>query len=166
MEKRHIDIIVIKIEYDQVHFKIKQTHRREEFSTQSETSKFIAENGYVLYSLHSPLFDKNAKQLFCLGALKQYDGTICTCNREELAEILEAVSEYNETDGTGYKEHWPKIGDVYFTIDHFMNINFYTFGNHSVDLDYKDCGNFFRTREEAENVRDKMQLLLKECHTK
>lgn len=57
-------------------------------------------------------------------------------------------------------------GDVYFVIDHFMNINFYTFSNHSVDLDYKECGNLFRTREEAENVRDKMQLLLKECHTK
>lgn len=100
MKKRHIDIIVTKIECDQVHFKIKQTHREEQFSNQSETSKFIAANGYVLYSLHVPEFGEDSKILFCLGK-HEYDGTICTCNREE-----------------------------------------------------------------AENVRDKMQLLLKECHTK
>lgn len=165
MEKRHIDIIVTKIEYDQVHFKIKQTHREDQFSNQSETSKFIATNGYTLCSIHFPQFYEDSKQLYCLGYPK-HDNVICTCNREELAKILEAVSEYNETNGTGYLAQWPQIGDEYFVIDHFMNINFYTFGNHSVDLDYKEIGNFFRTREEAENVRDKMRLLLKECHTK
>ncbi len=54
MEKRHIDIIVTKIEYDQVHFKIKQTHREDQFSNQSETSKFIATNGYKLSSTTCP----------------------------------------------------------------------------------------------------------------
>lgn len=108
MEKRHIDIIVTKIEHDQVHFKIKQTHRRNEFSNQSETLKFIATNGYVLYSVCFPQFYGTLKRLCCLGKHK-YDDTICTCNREELAEILEAVSEYNETNGTGYLAQWPQV---------------------------------------------------------
>ena len=165
MKKRHIDIIVTKIEHDQVHFKIKQTHRGKEFSNQSETSKFIATNGYTLCSLDLPMFDKNFRYLCCLGR-PEHDSTICTCNREELAEILEAVSEYNETDGKGYEAQWPKIGDRYFTIDEFLNIYDYIFEEHPFDTDHKNCGNFFCTREEAENVRDKMQLLLKECHTK
>jgi len=165
MEKRHIDIIVTKIEYDQVHFKIKQTHREGQFSNQSETSKFIATNGYTLGSIHFPQFFEDFKQLYCLGDPK-HDDTICTCNREELAEILEAVSEYNETNGTGYEAHWPKIGDRYFVIEECMTIESFTFQEHPFDIEHKNCGNFFRTREEAENVRDKMQLLLKECHTK
>lgn len=165
MKKRHIDIIVTKIEYDQVHFKIKQTHRGKEFSNQNKICKFMAANGYVLYSLHLPKFGEDSKILFCLGK-HEYDDTICTCNREELAEILEAVSEYNETNGTGYWTYWPKIGDRYFVIEECMTIESFTFQEHPFDIDHKNCGNFFRTREEAENVRDKMQLLLKEYHTK
>lgn len=58
------------------------------------------------------------------------------------------------------QEEW-KFGEKYFYISQSGRVICEMFTEHRTDIARKNFGNFFRTRERAEQVADKMRLLLR-----
>lgn len=162
MEKRCIELAVVKVEDNKVTFKIaKQTHRSRQFCQQSIPRKFIASNGFQLISCGLPAFYSEAHALFCRGEKEKYDHNENICNFENFAKICEAITEYNTTDGKGYEKPWPKLNDKYYIVSNCGEVLQYNFDGCIIDLELKNIGNFYRTFEEASKVAEKVKLLFK-----
>lgn len=162
MEKRHIEIEVVKVEDNKVTFKIaKQTHRNKQFCQQINSNTFISSNGYKLISYYLPSFNSETHELFCQGELVNYDDKEVDCNLEDFAKICEAITEYNTTDGKGYEKPWPKLNDKYYIVANCGEVLQYTFDGCVIDLELKNIGNFYRTFDEASKVAEKIKLLFK-----
>lgn len=162
MEKRHIEIEVVKVNDNEVIFKIsKQTHREYEFCQQSNLNRFFASNGYKLISYYLPSFNSETHELFCQGELVNYDDKEVDCNLEDFAKICEAITEYNTTDGKGYEKPWPKLNDKYYIVSNCGEVLQYNFDGCNIDLELKNIGNFYRTFDEASKVAEKVKLLFK-----
>lgn len=149
MEKRHIEIEVVKVNDNKVTFKIvKQSHREYEFCQQSNHNKFIASNGYKLVSVCFPSFSPESHELFCQGDLGNYDDDEVDCNVEDFAKIC----------GVSYVEE--SIED-YYIISADFTITELKFNNSDYDLENRKNGNFFRTRAEAEETLKLFKYILK-----
>nr|DAS73027.1 MAG TPA: hypothetical protein [Caudoviricetes sp.] len=165
--RRHIELGVVKVKNSRVTFKIiEQTHRKKNFSQQNDHSRFKASNGIVLGAEAMPEWKDYASRLFCCGDLCSKDNTELTCTASEFAKISEAVSEYNITDGKGYKKLWPKKGDRYFFISGDITPSNLIFTDCAFDHNCQTCCNIFRTYKEAEAAADKVRALLKELAAK
>ena len=158
-KKRHIELAVVKVEGDQVTFRIAdQTHREDEFC---ETGDFFkAKNGIEIYSLCNPIVG-GKYILYVRGSSSIGDFDELTTTIHQFARIMEAVTEYNETDGKGYEKMWPQNGDQYFYIDGTGRTNEYKYVKGCVDEAHRKFGNFFRTREEAEAALERVKKALK-----
>lgn len=162
MEKRHIEIEVVKVEDNKVTFKIaKQTHRNKQFCQQINSNTFISSNGYTLLSYANPAFNLYSHELFCQGECIECHNDEIDCNFEDFAKICEAITEYNTTDGKGYEKPWPQIGDKYYIVANCGEVLQYTFDGCIIDLELKNIGNFYRTFDEASKVAEKIKLLFK-----
>ena len=76
---------------------------------------------------------------------------------------MQAVTEYNQTNGAGYEKPWPKDGDSYFCIDLTGCIRNYDYcACYSFDEARREFGNFFRTREEAEAALERVKKVLRD----
>lgn len=160
--KRHIELAVVKVEGDNVTFRIvEQTHRRNDFSQQAMSRKFNSSNGIALSSFDQPCWDAAFATLFCRGADKEKDMREITCTAVEFSRICEAISEYNSTDGRGYEKPWPSVGDKYFCIAPGGWVDRITFDMDGFDRKMQDFGNFFRTIEEAEAALERVRQALK-----
>lgn len=162
--KRHIELGVVKVEGDNVTFRIvEQTHRRGEFSQQANTDEFKACNGIGLLSRSVPQWwsSASASELYCRGENKEQDMYEITCTASEFSRICEAISEYNSTDGRGYEKPWPKKGDKYFCIAPGGWVDRITFDMDGFDRKMQDFGNFFRTKEEAKAALERVKQALK-----
>ena len=160
--KRHIELGVVKVEGDNVTFRIvEQTHRRNDFSQQAMSRKFNSSNGIALSSFDQPCWDAAFATLFCRGADKEKDMREITCTAVEFSRICEAISEYNSTDGRGYEKPWPSVGDKYFCIAPGGWVDRITFDMDGFDRKMQDFGNFFRTKEEAEAALERVRQALK-----
>lgn len=164
--RRHIELGVVRDEGNWVMFKIvEQTHRGNEFCQQTAPDTFKASNGIELASVSSPAWG-GANRLYCCGFLSNKDSIEIVCTASEFAKISEAVSEYNITDGKGYKKLWPKKGDRYFFISGDITPGNLIFTDCAFDHNCQTCCNIFRTYKEAEAAADKIKTLLKELATK
>lgn len=164
--RRHIELGVVRDEGNWVMFKIvEQTHRGNEFCQQTAPDTFKASNGIELASVSSPAWG-GANRLYCCGFLSDKDSIEIVCTASEFAKISEAVSEYNITDGKGYKKLWPKKGDRYFFISGDITPGNLIFTDCAFDHNCQTCCNIFRTYKEAEAAADKIKTLLKELATK
>lgn len=162
MEKRYIEIEVVKVNDDEVTFKIvKQTHREYGFCQQSIRNKFIASNSYKLVSFGFPAFSSGSHELFCQGDLVSYDDNEVDCNFKDFAKICEAITEYNTTDGKGYEKPWPQWDDRYYFVSECGEVDSTCFDESEFDYSLKESGNFYRTFEKASKVAEKIKLLFK-----
>lgn len=162
MEKRCIDLAVVKVEDNEVTFKItKQTHRNKQFCQQINSNEFFASNGFQLLSYNLPAFNSESHILFCRGEKENYDNSENICNFENFAKICEAITEYNTTDGKGYEKPWPKLNDKYYIVSNCGKVLQYNFDGCLLDLELKNIGNFYQTFEEASKVAEKVKLLFK-----
>ena len=160
--KRHIELGVVKVEGDNVTFRIvEQTHRRGEFSQQANTDEFKACNGIGLLSRSVPQWWSSASELYCRGENKEQDMCEITCTAGEFSRICEAISEYNSTDGKGCEPRWPHTGDKYFCIAAEGRVDRLTFDGGNFDRMIQDFGNFFRTKEEAKAALERVKQALK-----
>ena len=161
--KRHIELAVVKVEGDMVTFRIaEQTHRGKDFTLNGE--KFKSSCGYFLIVDTYPTFrdDYTGKILFVRGYDSAQDDNKITVPLHNFAGIMQAISEYNETNGAGYEKPWPLDGDKYFCIDLTGGIrDFDYFSGYPLDESRRAFGNFFRTREEAEATRELVKKALK-----
>ena len=160
--KRHIELGVVKVEGDNVTFRIiEQTHWCDAFSRQANTDEFKAANGFKLRSAVNPQWFSPASALYCRGADKEKDMREITCTAVEFARICEAVADYNETDGKGCEPRWPKEGDRYFYVTAFGTTGALVFGGDKFDRMMQDFGNFFRSEAEAKAALERVKQALK-----
>lgn len=159
--KRHLELAVVKVVGDQVTFRIaEQTHRGDEFCEDGE--EFSASNGYSIKSvdIYHYRFSEKRNTLYVFGKNSGGYPQLFTSTRH-FAKIMEAVNEYNETDGKGHKYTWPKYGDKYFCIDSSGKIDVFSYDSSLFDKNRSEFGNFFRTREEAEAALERVKKALK-----
>ncbi len=78
--------------------------------------------------------------------------------KSEFLTKLEALQK--EVKMQKKQEEW-KFGEKYFYISQSGRVICEMFTEHRTDIARKNFGNFFRTRERAEQVADKMRLLLR-----
>lgn len=162
MEKRCIELAVVKVEDNEVTFKIsKQTHKNNEFCQQINTNKFFASNGYKLLSYAMPVFNLYSHELFCQGEFVDRDDDEINCNFEDFAKICEAITEYNTTDGNGYEKPWPQWDDRYYFVSECGEVENTCFRKKEFDYNLQEIGNFYRTFEEASKVAENIKLLFK-----
>lgn len=161
--KRHIELAVVKVEGDEVTFKIvEQTHRCGEFSQQVNSDEFKSSNGLCLLSHSVPEWLPYASALYCRGKGKAQDlCEITCCTTIEFAKICEAVAEYNATDGRGYEKQWPKKGDKYFCVAADGRVVCITFEGYEFNRKMQAFGNLFRTKEEAEAAVERVKQALR-----
>lgn len=150
--KRHIELAVVKVEGDQVTFRIaEQTHREHDFTANGR--KFKSSCGVMLNSLSSPEYNCGCTTLYVRGYSNCLDDKEITVSLFNFARIMEAVTEYNDTEGQVYEKQWPHDGDKYFCI--------LSTDNNQKDNDRREFGNFFRTLEEAEAALERVKKALK-----
>lgn len=161
--KRHIELAVVKVEGDQVTFRIaEQTHRGKDFTPNGE--KFKSSCGYFLIVDTYPGFrdDYTGKILFVRGYGSAEDDSKITVSLHNFAGIMQAINEYNETDGKGYEKSWPQKGDKYFYITSLFEVASGKYGDMpTFEKILFDAGNCIRTREEAEAALERVKKALK-----
>lgn len=164
---RRLELGVVKVEGDNVTFRIvTQTHRGRDFCQQIDPDIFKASNGIEINSIGRPEWDSDDSMLFCCGVRYDSDNNKITCTVSEFARISEAVTEYNATNGKGYKKTWPQTGDRYFFISGDITPGNLIFTDCAFDHNCQTCCNIFRTYEEAVAAADKVRMLLKELAAK
>ena len=161
--KRHIELAVVKIEGDMVTFRIaEQTHRGKDFTLNGE--KFKSSCGYFLIVDTYPVFrdDYTGKILFVRGYDSAKDDNKITVSLHNFAGIMQAISEYNETNGMGCEKPWPQYADKYYYVGDNGEVILSACGIYPAS-DKKRIlfGNTFRTREEAESARELVKKALK-----
>lgn len=160
--KRHIEIAVVKVEGDNVTFRIvEQTHRCNGFSRQNNPHKFTAANGFQLRSAAHPEWGSDTSALYCRGFERNDDNFEIVCSAIEFVRISEAVAEYNATDGRGYEKPWPSMGDKYFYIAVEGEVGSSTFYDTHYEHKMRVFGNLFRTEAEAEAAIERVKQALK-----
>lgn len=151
MEKRYIELIIIEAAKNFIYFKIgKQTYRINDFASNGKS--FKASNGVLFKSYFFPEYDPTDKILFVKGMDELEDDRILSCNYAQFHLICEAITEYNKT---------ANVDENYYIITSDFTITELKFNNSDYDLENEKNGNFFRTREEAENALKLFKYLMK-----
>lgn len=157
-QNRHIEISVERVEEDTVTFRIsRQTHREEAFTPNGR--EFKSSCDVLLSSQGSPEFEAYIKTLFVRGWDSSEDDNKITVSLHHFADIMQAISEYNGTDGEGYD--YLNVGDTFYIIDEFGDVEEREYeGDNDGIFRRKFFGNFFRTREEAEAASERVKKAL------
>ncbi len=163
--KRHLELAVVAIKNDIVTFKVAdQFYDENEFCEQHNKSEFKAKNGVAICLSEKLKWDRNNKILSLrrLHDIVKVEETI-KCYVHHFAYIMEAVNEYNETDGKGYEKKFPEEGDNFYFITSKMTVSLGEFGSSMDGYEFKmrDAGNCFLTREEAEAALERVKKALR-----
>lgn len=161
-EKRHIALEVIKVNNDRVTFKIaKQTHRGENFCKYGY--HFEAANGIKISSVGSPCYITDAPYTVGLrGEDSEFDNDEIVVSARKFALICEAVTEYNETNGTGYgKKCYREDDPKYYYITSTGLIKCCIYDSRPINEQRRKFGNLFGTRAAAETALKHVKKALK-----
>ena len=159
-QKRHLELAVVKVDGDQVTFRIAdQTHREENFTPNGR--EFKSSCGISLSSQGSLEFWAYIKTLYVRGWDSSEDDNKITVPLITFAKIMQAVTEYNETDGRGYEKPWPQKRDKYFFVSDRGDVGNFVYELDPTDEKRRSFGNFFRTSEEAEAALERVKKALK-----
>lgn len=150
-QKRHIELAVVKVEGDQVTFRIaEQTHFGKDFCQKGKV--FKAKNGIPITSLSKTIIAGISPKN------KEYK-----CRIDKFILVMEAVNEYNETDGKRYEKKFPEEGDTFYCITSAMTVSLGEFGSSMDGYEFKmrDAGNCFQTFDEAKAALERVKKALK-----
>lgn len=159
--ERHLELIVVgEIKDSTIYFKIKeQTHREDDFCYNGRT--FIASNGYVLKSYYLPEYDGISGIIYVRGYFEDHDDKVLSCSKDEYTDICDAVNEYNETNGAGYKSDWLKENTIYYFITPHLTIVQTEYTEEAIDEENRSKGNYFRTEKQAKQVLNLFKEFMK-----
>ena len=160
-KKRHIELAVVEVDGEMVTFRIvEQTHRGDDFTPGG--IPFESSNGLTLKSVGSPAASTGCDTMYTRGATEDCDKRNITVSAMRFAKIMEAITEYNETNGLGYKKQWPKTGDPYYYVDTDGSVQSCQYADrYDIDNDRRKAGNFFRTEEAAAIVAERVKAVFK-----
>lgn len=161
--ERYLELHVTQVDNNGVKFQInRQYHRGDDFCTAGD--EFEASNGVMLISESVPGFFVSDDTLVfnVCGDAPDGDDRTLTVTHKQFALIMQAINEYNETDGAGYEKRWPQADDLY----HYVNTNGIVKSSHYsvgcfIDESRRKVGNFFETEEEAKEMAEKFKSMLK-----
>lgn len=161
--ERYLELHVTQVDDNEVSFKInRQYHRGTDFCTAGK--KFEASNEVLLISESVPgVFVSDDKLVFTVcGDILECDDTKLTVTHKQFALIMQAINEYNETNGAGYEEPWPQAGDEFYRVDADGSVRKDTFKSiYDYYKTVRKIGNCFKTEKEAKAMADKFKSMLK-----
>lgn len=160
-KKRHIELAVVKVEEGGVTFQVtEQTHRCDEFTP--DGISFESSCGITLRSVSVP--EVLTCTIYCVrGEDERFDKKHITVSALRFAQIMEAINEYNETNGLGYKKQWPKTGDLYYYVDTDGSVESCQYADkYDIDNNRRKAGNFFETKEAAAIVAERVKAAFKD----
>ena len=159
-KKRHIELAVVKVEEGAVTFQVtEQTHRCDEFTPGG--TPFESSCGITLRSVSVPEA-LTSTIYYVRGEDERFDKKHITVSALHFAQIMEAINEYNVTDGMGYKNQWPKTGDPYYYVDTDGSVQSCQYADrYDIDNDRRKAGNFFKTEEAAAIVAERVKEVFK-----
>ena len=161
--ERYLELHVIQVYANDVSFQInRQYHRGTDFCAAGK--KFEASNGVLLISESVPgVFESGDKLVFTVcGDILECDDTKLTVTHKQFALIMQAINEYNETNGAGYEKPWPQAGDEFYSVEADGSVRKDTFK--SIYNHYRSMckiGNCFKTEREAKEMAEKFKSMLK-----
>lgn len=160
-KKRHIELAVVKVEEGAVTFQVtEQTHRCDDFTPGG--TPFESSCGVTLRSVSVPDVSTRTGAMYVRGEDERFDKKHITVSALRFAQIMEAVNEYNVTDGMGYKNQWPKTGDLYYYVDTDGSVQSCQYADrYDIDNDRRKAGNFFKTEEAAAIVAERVKEVFK-----
>lgn len=161
--ERYIELHVIQVYANDVSFQInRQYHRGTDFCAAGRA--FEASNGVLLTSESVPgFFVGGDKLVFTVcGDILECDDTKLTVTHKQFALIMQAINEYNETNGAGYEKPWPQAGDEFYHVEADGSVKKDTFKS-IYDYYRSMCkiGNCFKTESEAKEMAEKFKSMLK-----
>lgn len=161
--KRHLELAVVDVKNVDITFKVvDQFYGGDEFSKQANKHEFTAKNGITI-RLDEKFEWDGFNRILSLRRIWNTDNVdeTANCYVHQIVYILQAISEYNETDGIGYKKSWPQDGDEYYFMTPNGTIEVAVYHSESsFPSECKAFGNLFRTREEAEAAREHVKTIL------
>ena len=160
-KKRHIELAVTEVDGEMVTFHVaEQTHRGDDFTPGG--IPFESSNGLTLKSVGVPAVAMCSDTMYVRGETEGCDKRNVTVSALRFAQIMEAVNEYNETNGRGYKNQWPQTGDLYYYVDTDGSVESCQYADkYDIDNNRRKAGNFFKTEKEAKAMADKFKSMLK-----
>lgn len=157
--RRKLTLEPVNADGDNLYFKItEQTHRGREFAAAGDI--FISKKGIEIYSAAYPDYCVLNRRFYVRGKSGSRDDDLIEIPFPYLQDVLEAVAEYNETNG-GFGSVFPQVGDTYYYIGKQGRIGSYTYSDDCIDERLIKFSNFFRTEELAETALEKIRELLK-----
>ena len=160
--ERYIELHVIQVDDNDVSFQInKQYHRGTDLCAAGR--KFEAGNGVLLISESVPgVFVSGDKLVFTVcGDILECDDTTLKVTHKQFALIMQAINEYNETNGAGYEKPWPNNNDKYFFVDCDASVRSMIYNNDSLSKTMNNIGNCFKTEKEAKEMAERVKKVLK-----
>jgi len=149
---------------------VEQSHRTVAFTPNGNA--FTAGNGVKIMSYNRPAIRvPEDGHLFVCGDQWRYDNDELACSFEFFNKIKEAVEEYNSTNGCGLPnkvaEVFPEEGGKYFYVgDDWVVRGTNYVGACKYDVQRKEIGNCFKTKEQAEAAAKEIKRCLKEFNEK
>ena len=158
-KKRHIELAVTEVDGEMVTFHVaEQTHRGDDFTPGG--IPFKSSRGVTLKSAGRPAALKNSDTMYVRGRNEACDKMNVTVSALRFAEIMEAITEYNETNGRGYKKLWPRTGDLYYYVDTDGSVESCQYADkYDIDNNRRKAGNFFKKKEAAEIVDESVKAV-------
>ena len=162
--KRHLELADVCVKNNIVKFRVAdQFYFGDEFSAQLYKHEFTAKNGLII-RLGEKLEWDEFNEILSLRRflnINTFEETI-ECNVHHFADIMEAINEYNETNGKGYEKPWPQNGDWYFYVASDGEVGHFKYDPEKyTHRRMEEIGNLFRTREEAEAALERVKKALK-----
>lgn len=161
-KKRHIELAVTEVDGEMVTFHVaEQTHRGDDFTPGG--IPFESSSGLTLKSVGTPAALTTSDTMYVRGRNEDCDKMNVTVSALRFAEIMEAINEYNETNGRGYKKPWPRTGDLYYYVDTDGSVESCQYADkYDIDNNRRKAGNFFKTKEAAEIAAERVKAAFKD----
>ena len=160
MEKEN----VLEIEYQEVFDKLAVRIKYQNFEVLKRGE--FEDRGIGVVSFNNPCYlSYPYNQLHLKGKFKIDDDFIFTVTKEEFENIKNMVEKINEK--YGIKKRWrAENGKFYYYIDSVLDISISKEGHYNLDNVCYERGNYFRTKEEAEEYQEYMKQCSLEWHEK
>ena len=145
---------VLEIEYQEVFDKVAVRIKYQNFEV-LKRGKFYDEETEV-ESCGVPEYIKDDNKLYIQGKEEEKDSKILLVDKEDLKEILKIVNKINEK--YGIPKRWrAEEGEYYYYISLDLGIiKTKSYSNDDFEDERYNLGNYFKTKEEAEKVKEEL----------